>query len=138
MLEVFVGALMCIIVSSNDFPLRFPSFGSKLLVHRPSANAQRIHCDYSVMKDGVLAESEVKYFMIATAEKSSYLHVLPMGHLKISRRDGKVSNVASKLIELPPYSMGIFRGIFLMLDLELMMMLSDEESLGLHQGFIST
>ena len=48
--------------------------------------------------------------VIVTGEKSSHLHVLSMGHLEISRRDGTVSNVASKLIELPPYSMGIFGG----------------------------
>ena len=110
MLEVFVAELMCNIVSSADNPLRFPSFGSKLLVHTPEAKAQRIHCDYSVRNDGVLEESEVKYFSIVTGKLSSYLHVLPMGHLEISRRGGKVSNVTSKLIELPPYSVGIFRG----------------------------
>ena len=48
--------------------------------------------------------------VIVTGEKSSYLHVVPMGHLEISIQDGKVSNVASNLIELPPYSMGILRG----------------------------
>ena len=109
MVDIFVGELMCNIVSSTDSPLRFLSFGSKLLSHTPGAKAQRVRCSYSVRKDGVLEEGELKYFSIVTGKKSSYLHVLPMGHLEFSRPGGKVSNVASKLLELPPYSARIFR-----------------------------
>ena len=45
MVKIFVGELMCNIVSSTDSPLRFPSFSSKLLVHTPGAKAQKVHCD---------------------------------------------------------------------------------------------
>lgn len=111
MLEVFVAQLISSIISSKNSPLRFPCFGSKLLVHTADAKSQRLHCDYPVRKDGVLEECDVKYFAIVTGKKSSLLHVLPMGHWEISRRDGKrISEIDSKLIEVPPYSVGIFRG----------------------------
>ena len=111
MLEVFVGELISSIISSNKFPLRFPSFGSKLLLHTDDAKSQRVHCDYPVRREGVLDETNVKYFAIVTGKKASYLHVLPMGHLEISRLGGKkISDIDSKLVEVPPYSVGIFRG----------------------------
>ena len=110
-LEIFVGNLICYIVNSSEQqPLRFPSFGSKLLVHTPDAKAQKIHCDYPVKKGRLLEETEVKYFAIATGKKSSYLHVLPMGHMEITKRNGRASNIEPKLVEIPPFSVGLFRG----------------------------
>ena len=109
-LEIFVGNLICSIVRAGNSPLRFPSFGSKLLIHTPGAKAQKIHCDYPVKKGSVLEENEVKYFAIVTGEKPSYLHVLPMGHMEITKRSGSASNIESKLVEIPPFSLGLFRG----------------------------
>lgn len=110
-LEVFVGELVSRIVRSTTKPLRFPSFGSKLLVHTPGTEKQRIHCDYVVLKGGgVLPEEEVKYFAIVTGEKASYLHVMPMGHMEISKMNGDLSQIDSKLVEIPPFSVGLFRG----------------------------
>ena len=109
-LEIFVGNLICSIVASKNSPLRSPSFGSKLLAHTPDAKAQKIHCDYSVRKGNVLEESEVKYFAIVTGDKSSYLHVLPMGHVEITKRGETVSIIDAKLVEIPPFSIGLFRG----------------------------
>ena len=109
-LETFVGNLICSIVASKNSPLRFPSFCCKLLVHTPDDKAQKIHCDYPVRNGNVLEESEVKYFAIVTGDKSSYLHVLPMGQLEITKRGGSISNIDARLVEIPPFSVGLFRG----------------------------
>lgn len=133
-MEVFVGELISRIVRSGSRPLRFPTFGSKLLLHTASTTAQQIHCEYIVGNE-LLDEEEVKYFANVTGEKFAFLHVKPMGHMELSKKNGNVEQTESKLVKIPPFSVVFFRGDLPPPKRELMMIYPDEKSLNLLLDF---
>ena len=110
--EVLVATLLSHVLKTPDgqAPMRFPVFGSKILVHSDKTERQASHCDYAVEKGPVKKLEQCQYFAIVTGSTSALLHVWPTGHLFLCSPSTESLHLQPELVEIPPFSMCLVRG----------------------------